>query len=76
MRLQILFALLWYCFACTHADKIQQKILSIDANCTTDLMHVNIHMDQPFKGMLFAKGFSDGCGSVAGKIQKIKIIVK
>lgn len=63
---RILFALLWHCLTLTHANKVQQKILSIEANCTRDLMQIKINMGRPFKGMVFAKGFSEECGSVAG----------
>lgn len=31
-------------------------------------MHLKINMGKPFKGMIFAKGFSEECGSIAGKI--------
>ena len=31
-------------------------------------MHVKINMGRPFKGMVFAKGFSDECASVAGNL--------
>lgn len=71
MRPRILFVLLWYCCAFAHADKAQQKILSIEANCTRDLMHIKINMGHPFKGMVFAKGFSEECGSVAGEAQEM-----
>jgi hypothetical protein len=66
MLLRILLVLLAYCFTSSTANKAQQKILSIEANCTRDLMHVKINMGRPFKGMVFAKGFSEECGSVAG----------
>lgn len=68
MLLRILFVLLLDCLAGGHANKAEQQILSIEANCTRDLMHVKINMGRPFKGMVFAKGFSEECGSVAGKI--------
>lgn len=68
MRLRILLVLLWHCSAGIQADEPQQKILSIEANCTRDLMHVKINMGRPFKGMVFAKGFSDECGSVPGNL--------
>lgn len=70
MLLRMRLVLLWYCFAIVDANKAQQKILSIEANCTRDLMHVKINMGRPFKGMVFAKGFSEECGSVAGKFLK------
>lgn len=41
----------------------------MEANCTRDLMHVKINMGRPFKGMVFAKGFSEGCASLAGKMR-------
>jgi hypothetical protein len=41
-------------------------MLSIKSNCTNDFMHIYIDMDTPFKGMLFAKGFSEECRSAAG----------
>lgn len=63
---RMLLVLLWYCSAIVHANKTQQKILSMEANCTRDLMHVKINMGRPFKGMVFAKGFSEGCGSATG----------
>lgn len=66
MLLRIQFAILWYCFAIADANDSAQKILSVEANCTRDLMHVKINMGRPFKGMVFAKGFSDECASVAG----------
>lgn len=66
MLLRILL-LVWHCLAGIHANKAQQKILSIEANCTRDLMHIKINMGRPFKGMVFAKGFSEECGSFAGK---------
>lgn len=68
MLLRILFVLVWHCLAGSHANKTQQKILSIEANCTRDLMHIKINMDRPFKGMVFAKGFNDECGSAAGEL--------
>lgn len=66
MLLRILVVSLWYCSAIVHANESPQKIVSIEANCTRDLMHIKINMGRPFKGMLFAKGFSDECASVAG----------
>lgn len=66
MRLRIFFVLLWHCLGGIDADKAPQKIVSATANCTRDLMHVKINMGRPFKGTIFAKGFSDECGSVAG----------
>jgi hypothetical protein len=66
MLLRILFVLVWHCLASTHANEARQKILSIEANCTRDLMHLKINMGRPFKGMVFARGFSEECGSVAG----------
>lgn len=71
---RILFALLWHCLTASHANEAPpQKILSIEANCTRDLMHIKINMGRPFRGMVFAKGFSDECGSVAGKTRRIEI---
>jgi hypothetical protein len=71
---RILYVLVWYCLVGIHANKAQQKILSIEANCTRELMHVkinlNLNTDRPFKGMIFAKGFSEECGSMAGKFSK------
>lgn len=71
MLLRILFVLAWHCLSGIHANKAHQKILSIEANCTRDLMHVKINMGLPFKGMVFAKGFSEECGSVAGEFNFI-----
>lgn len=67
LRLRMLFVLLTHCLTFIVGVKSPQKILSIEANCTRDLMHVKINMGKPFKGMLFAKGFSEECGSVPGK---------
>lgn len=67
MLARMLLVLLWYCFTIVHANT-QQKILSMEANCTRDLMYVKINMGRPFKGMVFAKGFSEGCGSAAGNL--------
>lgn len=66
MLLRILFVL-GHCLSGIHANKAHQKILSIEANCTRDLMHVKIKMGLPFKGMVFAKGFSEECGSLSGE---------
>lgn len=61
--------LLFYCFNGTQANshknpqQQQQKILSIDVNCTRDFMHLKLNMGKPFKGIVFAKGFMDECGS-------------
>lgn len=71
LRLRILFVLLTHCFTIIAATKAPQKILSIEANCTRDLMHVKINMGRPFKGMVFAKGFSEECGSVPGNLKVI-----
>lgn len=76
MFLRILFILLWHCSAFSDAkqkiEKIQHqkpKILSIEANCTRDVMHVRVNMggSQPFKGAIYAKGFSEECSSSAGE---------
>lgn len=61
--------LMCYCFNGIRAahNKNPQKILSIEANCTRDLMHLKLNMaNRQFKGMLFAKGFMDECNSRAG----------
>jgi hypothetical protein len=68
LRVRILFILLTHCLAIIVGSKAPQKILSIEANCTRDLMHVKINMGQTFKGMIFAKGFSEECGSVPGEL--------
>lgn len=71
MLLRIQLVLMCYCFngiqANSHKNPQQpQKILSVDVNCTRDLMHLKLSMGKPFKGMIFAKGFMDECGSSAG----------
>lgn len=70
LLLRIQLVLMCYCFngiqADSHKNLQQQKILSIDVNCTRDLMHLKVNMGEPFKGMVFAKGFMEECGSVAG----------
>lgn len=70
LRVRILFIFLTHCLAIIVGSKAPQKILSIEANCTRDLMHVKINMGRPFpfKGMIFAKGFSEECGSVPGEL--------
>lgn len=72
LRIQLLLLLL-YCFNGTQANshqnnpQQQHKILSIDVNCTRDFMHLNLNMGmKPFKGVVFAKGFMDECGSSPG----------
>lgn len=57
---------MWYCFNGTRANKSPQKILSVETNCTKDLMHLKLNMLRPFKGMFYAKGFLDECNSQAG----------
>lgn len=70
LLLRIQLVLMCYCFngiqADSHKNPQQQKILSIDVNCTRDLMHLKLNMGKPFKGMVFAKGFMEECGSNAG----------
>ena len=65
MLLRIL-VVLCYCFNGIRANKNPQKILSIEANCTKDLMHLRLNMGRQFKGMLFAKGFMEECNGRAG----------
>lgn len=55
-----------YCFNGIKANKNPQKILSIETNCTRDLMHLKLNMLRPFKGMFYAKGFMDECNSKVG----------
>lgn len=63
---RILFILVLYCFGSESSHANSQKIFSIQSNCTNDLMQIHIDVDSPFKGMLFAKGFSEECRSNAG----------
>lgn len=60
--------LMCYCFNGIRANnKNLQKILSIEANCTKDLMHLKLHVqERPFKGIFFARGFMDECNSKTG----------
>lgn len=73
LLLRIQLILLFYCFNGTQANSHKndllhqpQKILSIDVNCTRDLMHLKLNMGKPFKGVIFAKSFMDECGSSPG----------
>lgn len=71
LRIQLI--LLFYCCNGTQANshenpqqQQQHKILSIDVNCTRDFMHLKLNMGESFKGVVFAKGFMEECGSTAG----------
>lgn len=69
LRIQLM--LLFYCFNGTQANSHENpqqhhKILSIDVNCTRDFMHLKLNMGEPFKGVVFAKGFMEECGSSVG----------
>ena len=66
MLLFVQLLLMWYCFNGTRANKSPQKILSVETNCTKDLMHLKLNMLRPFKGMYYAKGFLDECNSQTG----------
>lgn len=67
MLLLLQLLLMWYCFNGIRANKApQQKILSVETNCTKDLMHLKLNMLRPFKGMFYAKGFMEECNSQIG----------
>lgn len=46
----------------------QNKILNINTTCDETNLNVTVVFEQPFKGLLFAKDFSQECGSI-GKLQ-------
>lgn len=66
LLVRIYLVLMLYCFITIQASRNLQKILSIEANCTRDLMHLKIDMGRQFFGKLFAKGFMDECASHPG----------
>ena len=66
MLLLVQLLVMWYCFDGIKANKNPQKILSVETNCTKDLMHLKLNMLRSFKGMFYAKGFMDECNSKAG----------
>jgi hypothetical protein len=67
-RIPLVLLLLMYCLNGIEANSQnpQHKILSVDVNCTREFMHLNLNMGESFKGIIFAKGFMDECGSNVG----------
>ena len=39
------------------------KMVSVNTNCTKDLLQIDLFLGHPFKGIIFAKDFSEECGS-------------
>lgn len=42
----------------------QNKISYINSTCDLNNLNVTVAFEQPFKGLLFAKDFSQECGSI------------
>lgn len=43
---------------------LQNKIVDLNATCDANTLNVTVVFEQPFKGLLFAKDFSQECGSI------------
>lgn len=52
---------------------LQNKVLNVNTTCDGNSLNVSVIFEQPFKGLLFAKDFSQECGSI-GKV--IPILTK
>jgi hypothetical protein len=57
----VVFSLL-QCASLVLSGTAESGFASIRTNCSKDFMDINLTMEKPFKGLIFAKGFYDECG--------------
>lgn len=53
----------------------QHGFASIRTNCTKDFMQIDLNMEKPFKGLIFAKGFSEECGARGDLSNNLKLLL-
>jgi len=54
--------LLIYLHGCwTTKPSSSNKLISISTNCSRDLFRIKLDVGKPFKGLVFAKDFSEEC---------------
>lgn len=61
MKIRILTLLLAYNLP--GVLSIANKMVSVNTNCTRELLQIDLYLGHPFKGIIFAKDFSEECGS-------------
>lgn len=45
----------------SQSSKVKNNLKSIQTDCNRDHFHINLDLGKPFKGIVFAKEFSDEC---------------